>query len=565
MKKTLLLILAFAATTFAFAAETNDTPNNASGLNPFAYNLSQEFNADSTELTLHFWINALATRVKVIFNDGVNDYILRDYNKDVPAEGYKTVINTADLPHGKALTWRVEVTGAAFKYATQVGEPVKMFCPTSVDIDNNPENDNFGTVFCIEARPDAKDNPQYANYISYADGAGLYLLDPDGTPRPMPNQTKVRYGYNGGRVKQERQYFSGSSSCGYSPHRVRVSDDGRIFITSLGVDGQILWEADPYVFSHPNAADWQDRAVVGWSHVMSVKNENTFMATEKRNCKHTYCGIYSLYEGNAETGKFIAGPNIGFDVQGAGKDLKLLMLSGCKEAIFNCNSDHFYCSEYDLGEAKQWTTVPSREIFRGYVVNYLGSQVQYDKNGNVWLCQYRGGTDTTTLIQFNHDGSVAYNEPKQPYRRSGAIRFNNDFTQVAIASIGSGTGGAISVYPVNADGTISWTQGYEIDTKAVTHHSLKDFAWDYAGNLYVAADETGGKSGECIAIYALPHAADHVVSTPAPSKLAFTLPVSTAVEDINNPTTQVEKIMQDGRIYIRTNGELFTTLGVRVQ
>jgi hypothetical protein len=508
---------------------TDPTPTpggdtNAANLNPFAYGLTAELNADSTQVTLLWWLNAPAATVKIIFNDGEKDYVVRDY-KNVPVDGYKDVIQTSVLPRGKQLTWRVDVTGAAVTQPTFVNNSVKLYSPTSIDIDNNPENDNFGSVFVVEAMPNAKDNSNYSSYISYVDGAGLYVLNPDGKARRMPNQgDKIRYGYNGGRVQQTRPYFNGTASGGYSPYRVRVSDDGRIFVSSMSTDGQVLWEADPYVFSHPNAADWQDRAVVGWSHVMSVKNENTFMATEKRNCSHTYCGIYSLYEGNAETGKFIAGPNIGFDVQGSGKDLKLLMLSGCKEAIVNFTSHHFYCSEYDLGEAKKWTTVPSREIFRGHVVNYAGSQVQYDQDGNVWLCQHRSGTDAATLMKFNAaDGSTAFNEdPKQPYHRCGAIRFNNDYTQVAIASVGSGTGGAFTVYPV-VDGMPVWNQGTEVDCKSVTHHSLMDFAWDYAGNLYIAADAASGNAGKCVAVYAMPHAADRVVSTPAAEKYTFTL------------------------------------------
>lgn len=507
--------------------DPNPTPGgdtNAANLSPFAYGLTAELNADSTQVTLLWWLNAPAATVKIIFNDGEKDYVVRDY-KNVPVDGYKDVIQTSVLPRGKQLTWRVDVTGAAVTQPTFVNNSVKLYSPTSIDIDNNPENDNFGTVFVVEGMPNAKDNSNYSNYISYVDGAGLYILNPDGKARRMPNQgDKIRYGYNGGRVKQTRPYFNGTASGGYSPYRVRVSDDGRIFVSSMSPDGQILWEADPYVFSHPNAADWQERAVVGWSRVMSVENENTYMATEKRNCSHTYCGIYSLYEGNAETGKFIAGPNIGFDVQGSGNDLKLLMLSGCKEAIVNFTSHHFYCNEYDLGEAKKWTTVPSREIFRGHVVNYAGSQVQYDKDGNVWLCQHRSGTDAATLMKFNAaDGSTAFNEdPKQPYHRCGAIRFNNDYTQVAIASVGSGTGGAFTVYPV-VDGMPVWNQGTEVDCKSVTHHSLMDFAWDYAGNLYIAADAASGNAGKCVAVYAMPHAADRVVSTPAAEKYTFSL------------------------------------------
>ena len=279
---------------------TDPTPTpggdtNAANLNPFAYGLTAELNADSTQVTLLWWLNAPAATVKIIFNDGEKDYVVRDY-KNVPVDGYKDVIQTSVLPRGKQLTWRVDVTGAAVTQPTFVNNSVKLYSPTSIDIDNNPENDNFGTVFVVEGMPNAKDNSNYSNYISYVDGAGLYILNPDGKARRMPNQgDKIRYGYNGGRVKQTRPYFNGTASGGYSPYRVRVSDDGRIFVSSMSPDGQILWEADPYVFSHPNAADWQERAVVGWSRVMAVENENTYMATKKRNCSHTYCGIYSLY------------------------------------------------------------------------------------------------------------------------------------------------------------------------------------------------------------------------------------------------------------------------------
>ena len=215
------------------------------------------------------------------------------------------------------------------------------------------------------------------------------------------------------------------------------------------------------------------------------------------------------------------------------------MLAGCKEAIVNFTPKHFYCDEYDLGTATMWNTAPSRRVFAGNVVNYTGTQVQYDKDGNVWMCQHRSGTDAATLMKFNGDATdaVLYNEdPKKPYHRCGAIRFNNDYTQVAIATIGSGTGGAFTVYPV-VDGMPVWNQGTEVDCKSVTHHSLMDFAWDYAGNLYIAADAASGNAGHCVAIYAMPHAADKVVSTPAADQYTFTLPkpVYTLTATANDP------------------------------
>ena len=537
-----------AATKYAFTLEAEEVEPEpepdpepdvtADGMNPFAYALSSLLSADNALLTVNYTLNATATEVNILVLNG--ETVVKTIACEGKTKGtYSVEIPTAELPKEAALTWQVDVKGAAVTQATFVDNSVKLYSPTSIDIDNNPQNENFGTVFVVEGKPDAKDNATYANYLSYTDGAGLYLLNADGSARPMPNRPAGKYGYNGGRVQQARQYFNGTASGGYSPYRVRVSDDGRIFITSMTPDGQILWEADPLVFSRPTAADWEERAVKGWASVMSSKNENTVMGTAKRNCTHTYCGIYNLYEGNAETGTFIAGPNIGFDVQGSGKDLKLIMLAGCKEAIVNFTPKHFYCDEYDLGTATMWNTAPSRRVFAGNVVNYTGTQVQYDKDGNVWMCQHRGGTDAATLMKFNGDATdaVLYNEdPRQPYHRCGAIRFNNDYTQVAIATIGSGTGGAFTVYPV-VDGMPVWNQGTEVDCKSVTHHSLMDFAWDYAGNLYIAADAASGNAGHCVAIYAMPHAADKVVSTPAADQYTFTLPkpVYTLTVTANDP------------------------------
>ena len=522
MKKLLLILSIFVVTLSTFAAD----------LNPFAYGLKSSVNATNPmRLDIEYKLNAPATSVKVYLYDvdktweqevTVQELLSEKLDDHRTAYSYTGWIDLSVIPgHLRGgennINWRVDVNkGSARTKIEFASNEVKLDFPSSVDIDNNPENENFGTVFVVEALPTGLNN---SKFISKNEGAGLYILNADGTARPVPNRDG-QYGYNGGRVKQTRQYFNETSSSGFSPYRVRVSDDGRIFISSMTIDGEVLWEADPLVFSRPDAADWETRAVKGWSHVMSALNANTVLGTAPRNCSHTYCGIYHLYQGTAG-GPFIAGPNMGFDVRGSGADLKLLMLAGCKEAIVKFQSAHFYCDEYDLGEAKMWNTPPSRRIFKGYVVNYAGVQVQYDGDGNVWLCQHRNSTDAATLMKFNGDATdaVLYNEdPKKPYHRCGAIRFNNDYTQVAIATIGSGYGGAFTVYPVE-DGMPVWNQGTEVDCKSVTHHSLMDFAWDYAGNLYIAADEASGSAGDCVAIYATPYSG--LKSTPAASRYAF--------------------------------------------
>ena len=207
------------------------------------------------------------------------------------------------------------------------------------------------------------------------------------------------------------------------------------------------------------------------------------------------------------------------------------MLSGCRQAIASMTPPHYHCYEYNIGNETVWDKPASKHIFTGSmesnlikIVNYGGSQVQYDKNGNIWFCQHRASADATTLARVSTDGTI-WQETRTPYRRCGGIRFSNDFSQVVIASnanpaAGNNQGGGFTVYPVNAStGRPIWEQGTEVKTYEKTGYSLMDFAWDYAGNLYMAADAT--TKGQCIAVYAMPHAADRVVSTPAASKYSF--------------------------------------------
>ena len=526
MKKSLLVLsILFLSVSFAGIS--------AADLNPFAYGLKSN-TSNPKILHVEFSVNAKATSVVLEIFDvqteqTVHSVSCQAYNEK---HDYEFDVDLSSIPGqyrggNKNLNWRVDVKGEAVNSMTFVKNDVKFFAPTSVDIDNNPQNETFGTVFVAESRNGGKGNSKYKSSV---DGAGLYILNADGSARRMPNQSTERYGYNGGRVSSLAQYFNGSDVPGYSPFRVRVSDCGRVFLSSMTPDGEVLWEADTRVFSRPDDPSWSTWALAGWSRVLSAQNDNTYKATVKRNCSHAYCGIYGIY--TKDTDKFMAGPNVGFDVRGSGANLQLLMLSGCKQALVSMTPAHFYCSEYDLGSAKKWTKEPSRRIFAGHVVNRDGTQVQYDKSGNVWLCQHRSGTDAATLMKFNRDGSIAYDEsPRQPNHRCGAIRFNNDFSQVAIVTRGgtTGTGGHVTIYPILSNGMPDWNNGTEVNTMSYTNYSLMDFAWDYANNFYIAADVVNGNAGECIAVYAMPRSADEIISTPAASGQAFDVPCQSGV------------------------------------
>jgi hypothetical protein len=185
MKKILLIISLLVISLLSFAAQ----------LNPFAYGLRSELSDDQSTLTVRYSLNSTATSVTVVVMNGNTVVKEKDCSSLGLTKGnYTTTFSTADFPTYAELTWKVEVKGDAVASPTFVKNDVRLYAPTSVDIDNNPENANFGTVFCVESRDGGKGND---TYLSEKDGMGLYIFNADGTPRTIPNEATERYGYDG--------------------------------------------------------------------------------------------------------------------------------------------------------------------------------------------------------------------------------------------------------------------------------------------------------------------------------------------------------------------------------
>ena len=559
MKK-LLLLLSFLFV--AFAASAGD-------LNPFAYNLKSTFDESTMTLSVSFNVNARAKSIKVIIVDSQkNEYLLHDFGSQDVANnyGYQASLNNL-VPQGERFTWRVDVEGYPVNVPTVIESSIqnnKLFYPTSVDIDNNPENANFGTVFCIEGREASGD---YLSTKNQQDGPGLYLFNADGTPRKLPflGET-IRYSYNGGKKQKNEKgvNISLGAATGFPSYRVRVSDDGRIFITGQrasdnasenGNPLHVLWEAHKERFSATTEAEWRNSKYTNWINVISSANTNTY-------------SFGNITVGSGTGNVFYGGPNMGFDLRGSGDGLKLLMLSGNKDF------SSVRCDEYNLGDEIIWEKAPSQHVFDGHAATSAGAQVQYDKNGNVWMCQLRYETDLYTLIKFSPEGNILYEEdPKQAYRRSGAIRFNDNFTQFAVVSAGStGKGGTITIYPVNDNGEPDFTKGQDINVADKIGLSIMDIAWDYAGNMYVAADGTSDsdykEKGHCVGIFAMPRE-NNIASTPAASQYSFSTEYSVAwynlflhgqdvADDTKNMTKDGETIID----YSKINNRLWRLMQV---
>ena len=465
MKKLTLFAMALLFSAVSFAA-----------LNPFAYALSSTLSADETTLTVNYSLNADATSVKVVLLDGETVLKTVDcFTLGLTKGDYTTSIPTADLPKAKSLTWKVEVSGTSVEAPTQHATTYSLYHPSGVDIDNNPENATFGLILANEAMQSVASKT--SGYLSAGFGAGIFAF----TPAFEPIKNGDKPGFNGGITFTNGRYDA-SGSTAYAPRRIRISEDGRIFVTSLNTDGTYLWELNP-----ANLDEWTP----------------VFKGT--RNDKAELVDA----EGN-----FIAGPNVGFDVKGSGENLKLLMMSSNLSGFAFAYSG-YQTHEYNLGTAKEWATAPSKHILGGkYIISFTSAQVEYDNEGGVWICQNRSAaTDAQpSLIHINAEGVEDYKEVLNA-RANAGIRFSHDFSKLTIAT--SGKKATIYTVSKDADNKPVLTKETEISMTAVGTN-LNDFAYDYAGNLYAL-----GNSSEKIVAWAMPYSG--TISTPAASKYAFQL------------------------------------------
>ena len=465
--------------------EKEDPVYTDNALNPYAFGLTSKLSADKATLTVNYRLNnSKATDVDVVIYNGTEVVKVVAGTTEL---GKNTVeIPTADLPGGVELTWSVIVNGTSVAAPTLEEKIYSFYHPSGLDIDNNPENETFGLLLVNEGMQSVASKTE--GYVSAGFGAGIFAFTPSFDL--VANGDKP--GYNGGN-----EFTTGradnSEATAYAPRRIRISEDGRIFVTSLNTDGNYLWEVNP-----ANMDEWT-------SVFKGTLNDQKELITEDS--------------------AFIAAPNNGFDVKGSGENLQLAMYSVNLSGITAAAMSGFRLHEYNLGTATEWTTAPSKAIVEGkYAINYTGTQVEYDNEGGLWICSYRGSaTDANPgLVHINAEGvedaKLVWNNVRQ-----AGIRFNKDYTKLVVAG-NNGAAKKATIYTISKDanGAPVLTQETVVDMSAVGNN-LNDFAWDYAGNLYAC-----GNSSEKLAAWAMPYSGE--VETPAASKYAFQLEGKTEVE-----------------------------------
>ena len=468
-------------------------------LNTYAFGLESELTEETLNVTYRL-NNSNATSVNVLVYKG--EEVVATVAGGTSIGKNVVEIATADLPQGRMLTWAVEVNGTSVEVPTKEEKIYSFYHPSGVDVDVNPENATFGMLLVNEGMQKVKD---VEGYVSSGFGAGIFAYTPSFDL--IPNGELP--GYNGG-VEFTTGRADAPGSTAYSPRRIRISEDGRIFVTSLNTDGNYLWEVNPANLDE-------------WTQVFKGASLN------------------AQAELLTEDSAFIAAPNAGFDVKGAGEDLQLAMYSVNISGIGTAMGG-FRLDEYNLGTAAEWATAPSKNWVTGlYAINYTGTQVEYDNEGGLWIASYRGTANETNpgLVHINAEGvedaKLIWNNVRQ-----AGIRFNNDFTKLVVAG-NNGSAKKATIYTISKDasGAPVLTEEAVVDM-AVVGNNLNDFAWDYAGNLYAC-----GNSAEKLAAWAMPYSGQ--VVTPAASKYAFhigeLLPEPTVVTEM---VGVVKRAVQNG-------------------
>ena len=470
MKKLTLFLVAMLFSALSFAA-----------LNPYAYGLKSTF--DGTTLTANYSLNADATGVSVVILDGAEEVKTVTCNDKISKGSHSVDISTLGLPTGKSLTWKVVVNGTSVTKPTQHSQSYSFWGPRGLAIDKDPESEHFGRILVTESYHPVKD---LANYVSSEKGAGIYVFGPDFTTN--------------GNVENGGLDFTNvlAAKTGFMPWRVKISEDGRIFVSSLDKNGVVVWEVS--------------KDLKTWTPVISGTNNNT---------------DYNIYDAD---GDFFAGLNVAMDVQGSGENLKLLLYSANKTGIAISQAG-YRLDEYALGTATTFTGKP-KNIIIGGDFGYVHTDVDfiYDGEGGYWFGGSRGGSDgTPSLVHINSEGVEDLRDETATYYGGGGVLIHKGLLFKGKAR-SSSSNGKFGIYTIGKkDGKTTLTQKWEvISTGLGRNHN--QFAVDFAENLYVI-----GNSQEKIQAYALPYSG--TVETPCASKYAFE--VEEVVANVYTLTTNV--------------------------
>lgn len=488
MKKHLLFVLSL-----CFALVTT-----AADLNPFAYGLSSEYDPSTFTLTINYSLNAPATSVDLVIIDSngaeAGRIALPGKNKGT-FSSVEVDLSTVGLVGGE-YSWKLDVTcNARSAYYEPIGRVKKLQSPFSVDVDNNPNSPYFGRIYVSQPTTNAT--------------RGIYVYTPGFTA------TVGTFMGNVITVNTSESWYTYIHAV---PYRIRVVQDGtgRILTTSSDRDQSThLWLVDP-----ANMTNWT--TVITSANLRNWTNHNN----------------------NTD---IFANTSLDIRKSDDGQNWELLLYSASVNSkSTNHSAGYIYSGIYTVpinttdfkggtytNLTKATGTTQHSTIDGEYTGSMITANAQFDKYGGVLYSSYSisNNTNGSSLIHKTKSGAFKtnYTDETYLYRQNvatGAIRFNHDFTRLAIAQ-GSFEKEArfYTVTQAQASDHIALSARKDCDMIPSTIDTgsdrayVIDFAWDYAQNVYAVV-----RNGT-YAIYGVYAMAANLggtpVSTPAKAEYKF--------------------------------------------
>ena len=587
MKKLLLILSAVLVSVMAWA-QNNSTTGLAYTLNPYAYDLSiKSWDLATRQLTVQFKLNAPpnlddnGTDNTGPYNTGIadkepngiqiyavdqsgNEYRIGGLGRDVIQKGinngyfeYTMDLSAGTtvefnggtpkaLPVDEPLTWKVRVKGRSNQHVDAYKVPRHVTArPTDfkrprrvmgVGVGTNPLSPNFGRLFTSEA-----DNGVSSNGNSTFGWLYDALYDPDYKSTHVRMPAMLEYTPQLKFVGVHKKYIDDSDNNSHfelqmysEPHRVKVSEDGRIFVSSY----------------HQGAG----------AAVKEYLGNNTFRTVIKFNAS-----INNDNQGSTEypTNSKYNRRAVDFDVKGSGDDLNILVAwVKPKGSPATGNNKQWNTSieiyeykvgkEYDIDQTNGGTLVaqyiesnPSNHLcgylFQSYYATGYCAQraligVGYGSgNNDIWLKVDPGVNFDTSLkqariIYFNKaKGNTPQNVteldineryevaawdgmPAGEFYGGGSIIVKDNKLYTYAAMTATGTAGVLRVYTINS-GTLTKDKDIALGESSPWANG---FAIDYANNLYLVSEWIGN-----IKTISLPYSG--VIETPAPANSTFSL------------------------------------------
>lgn len=535
MKKLFLLLFAICISVMGWAQTT---------LNPYAYDLSSSWDPTSRKLTLSFKLNtkpntdtsdkrggagmmvrlvdSKGNRYNVIPVSGadINSKVCGPYTYTIDFASGKNPYGNAlpNIPTDDYLTWEVRVCGedrnselGRKDIATSDIQNAgwRPYSTHGVAIGKNYNSTNYGKIFVTESS-DTK--PSGWDWL---EGRIPSLLEYD--PMKFTSTSTSDYAIARKKTHQNSPTSAVSNFSNPEPHRVRISDDGRIFVTS-------------YHYNSTTSV---------WEYVGNGQYNQLI-----------------LHDKGAQN-RIVA-----MDVKGSGPDLKLLLCEVVPDKGTYSNSSQHHgqlvIREYAIGTSTNTRTVDSgtpKAYYNDYRTgttlagllyqSFNGQKwslyndglinIAYGKGNAIWL-KVDFYIDTTTKSRIiYYDGTNTGENYKDDKGNTTTATPPSGIKITPLPVISNGYGGGdgllvkgdtlitagtdrIYFYPIASDGALGIRT--ELNTINSDFHStlnwVNDFALDPAHNLYAI-------SASARNLIAIPLPYDGVTTTPAPDNSKFIL------------------------------------------